>query len=70
MRDGLWDIVTVTRNGQDLGNLYEIRQCLELWEQEMEKWGCNGLGEKLGDKLTSRYYPLHAYSVTKLTMNR
>ena len=31
------------------GNLHELRQCFELWEQEVEKWGCNGLGEGLGN---------------------
>lgn len=45
-----WDTIYVTRNGQELGNLYLLRQCLQLWEDEMEKWGCNGLGEELGDK--------------------
>lgn len=49
----LWDTIKVTRNGHDLGSLGEFRQCLELWEQEMAMWGCNGLGEKLDDKLTS-----------------
>lgn len=48
---GTWDTVSVRRNGQDLGSLYLIRQCLQLWEMEIEKWGCNGLGEELGDSI-------------------
>ena len=44
-----WDSIIVTRNDQELGNLHELRQCFELWEQEIEKWGCNGLGEGLGN---------------------
>ncbi len=44
-----WAVITVTRNNQDLGTLHMIRQCLELWELEMEKWGCNGSGERLGE---------------------
>ena len=46
-----WDAISVKRNNEELGNLYLFRQCLQLWESEMEKWGCNGLGEKLGDRL-------------------
>ena len=46
-----WDSIIVTRNDQELGNLHELRQCSELWEQEIEKWGCNGLGEGLGNPL-------------------
>lgn len=45
-----WDTISVTRNNRDLGSLYLVRQCLELWENELEKWGCNGLGEDVGDK--------------------
>ena len=45
-----WDKISVARGGQQLGSLYLLRQCLQLWEDEMEKWGCNGLGEKLGQK--------------------
>ena len=47
-----WDTVSVRRNGHDLGSLYLIRQCLQLWEMEIEKWGCNGLGEELGDSMS------------------
>lgn len=47
----MWDSINVTRDNQELGSLGLLRQCLELWECEMEKWGCNGLGEKLDDKL-------------------
>lgn len=43
----VWELVSVTRDDKDLGSLQEIRQCFELWESEMEKWGCNGLGEQL-----------------------
>ena len=43
------ELVSVTRNNEELGSLQEIRQCFELWEREMEKWGCNGLGEQLSD---------------------
>ncbi len=57
-----WDTVTVTRNDQNLGTLHDLRQCLELWELEMEKWGCNGLGEELGDKLPNSQYA-HSGSV-------
>ena len=60
-----WDTVSVGRNGQDLGSLYLIRQCLQLWEMEIEKWGCNGLGEELSDSmLVSARIP---YSIMKLT---
>ena len=45
-----WDTVYVTRNSQELGNLYNSRQCLELYENEMEKWGCNGLVEEFSDQ--------------------
>lgn len=45
-----WDIISVTRNNQELGSLHLCRQCLQLWEDEMEKWGCNGLGESVGDR--------------------
>ena len=45
----IWELVSVTRNNEELGSLQEIRQCFELWEREMEKWGCNGLGEQLSD---------------------
>ena len=44
-----WNIITVTRNNHELGSLHAIRQCFEFWELEMEKWGCNGLGETLED---------------------
>ncbi|CAD6585648.1 MAG: accessory factor associated with RNA polymerase II [Alectoria sarmentosa] len=47
-----WDAVYVTRNTQELGNLYLFRQCLELYEKELEKWGCNGLGEEVEDRLS------------------
>ena len=46
-----WDPVIVTRNDQELGNLHELRQYFEPWEQEIEKWGCSGLGEGLGNPL-------------------
>ena len=46
----VWDNISVTRGDQELGSLYMLRQCLQLWEDEMEKWGCNGLGEELGQK--------------------
>ena len=45
----IWELVSVTRNNEELGSLQEMRQCFELWEREMEKWGCNGLGEQLSD---------------------
>lgn len=45
-----WDSIVVVRNGQQLGTLQEVRQCFQLWEDEMEKWGCNGLGEQLPDR--------------------
>ena len=44
-----WDSIIVTRSDQELGSLHELRQCFELWEREIEKWGCNGLGEELGN---------------------
>ena len=44
------DTIYVTRNGQELGSLYLLRQCFQLWEDEMDKWGCNGLGEELVGK--------------------
>ena len=46
----IWDVISVTRGNEELGSLFLLRQCLELWENEMEKWGCNGLGERLGDR--------------------
>ena len=62
-----WDAVYVTRNTQELGNLYLFRQCLELYENELEKWGCNGLGEEVEDRLlVSAHMPC---STTKLTRN-
>lgn len=45
-----WETVNVTRNAHGLGSLFLLRQCFQLWEDEMEKWGCNGLGEALGDR--------------------
>ena len=62
-----WDIIQVTRNNQELGSLYLLRQCLQLWEDEMEKWGCNGLGEELGDRMLVSAHKL--YSAMKLTEN-
>ena len=49
-----WDIIHVTRNNQELGTLHLFRQCLQLWEDEMEKSGCSGLGEELGKWKGSR----------------
>ena len=49
-----WDIISVTRKNQELANLHLCRQCLPLWEDEMEKWGCNGLGERVGDRWKPR----------------
>ena len=46
-----WEKISVTRGNQELGSLTLLRQCLQLWEDEMEKWGCDGLGEELGQKL-------------------
>ena len=31
-----WDVINVTRDNQELGSLYLLRQCLELWENEMK----------------------------------
>ena len=63
-----WDTVSVRRNGQDLGSLYLIRQCLQLWEMEIEKWGCNGLGEELGDSmLVSVCIPCPIMKLTKFS---
>ena len=60
-----WDFINVTRDNQELGSLFLLRQCLELWENEMQKWGCNGLGETLSDKLlVLAHMPC---STTKLT---
>ena len=63
-----WDTINVTRNNQNLGSLYLVRQCLQLWESEIEKWGCNGLGEELGDKWL--VFTSLACSTTKLTEHR
>ena len=61
-----WDTISVRRNGQDLGSLYLVRQCLQLWEMEIEKWGCNGLGEDLGDSmLVSARMPCSILKLTK-----
>lgn len=46
-----WDTINVTRNAYGLGSLSLLRQCFQLWEDEMEKWGCNGLGEELSGKM-------------------
>lgn len=46
----IWDAISVRRANEELGSLFLLRQCLELWENEMEKWGCDGLGERLGDR--------------------
>lgn len=63
-----WDKIFVTRKNQELGSLYLIRQCFQLWEDEIKKWGCNGLGEDLDEKLLVF---LHlACSTTKLTEDR
>ena len=63
---GTWDTVSVWRNGQDLGSLFLIRQCLQLWEMEIEKWGCNGLDEELGDSmLVSAHMPCSIMKLTK-----
>ena len=45
----IWELISVTRNNEELGSLQEVRQCFELWEREIEKWGCNGLCEQLSD---------------------
>lgn len=63
-----WDVINVTRNDQNLGSLYLVRQCLQLWESEIEKWGCKGLGEELGDKWL--VFTSLAFSTTKLTEHR
>lgn len=62
-----WDSIVVVRNGQQLGTLQEVRQCFQLWENEMEKWGCNGLGEQLPDR-NGQYLHLFPSSTAKLTM--
>ena len=63
-----WDAIKVTRDGQELGSLFLLRQCLELWENEMKKWGCNGLGEKLDDKLlVFAHMPCFTTKLTKFS---
>ena len=58
----IWDKILVTRGNKDLGTLFLLRQCLQLWEDEMEKWGCNGLEEGLGQKLSNGQH-LHVDTV-------
>ena len=63
-----WDAVYVTRNSQELGNLYLFRQCLELYENELEKWGCNGLGEEVEDRLlVSAHMPCSSTKLTRIS---
>ena len=46
----MWDAISVIGGNEELGSLFLLRHCLELWESQMEKWGCDGLGERLGDR--------------------
>lgn len=62
------EAINVTRDNQELSSLFLLRQCLELWKNEMKKWGCNGLGEKLDDKLlVLAYMPCSTIKLTRLS---
>ena len=45
-----WDKISVTRGDQQLGSLYMLRQCLQLWEDEMGT-GLQWLGGETGSEI-------------------